>query len=166
MIPLTYDTDLFYRINTFPIEVPPLRARGKDIQLLAQHFVKLHSERLGREVSAISAHMMRQLREYPWPGNVRELEGVIQRAIISSTGPVLDLADRLQKPVSSFDDGTPRILSHSIAELKSVERDHILSVLKEADWKISGSNGAASKLGIPPSTLRSKMKKLSIARPV
>ena len=107
--------------------------------------------------------MMRQLRDYDWPGNVRELEGVIQRAIISSTGPILDLADRLQAP--GVDNPTPRVLSHSIAELKSVERDHILSVLDEADWKISGTDGAASRLGIPPSTLRSKMKKLSIQRP-
>ena len=160
-----FRSDLFYRINTFPIEVPPLRARGKDIQLLAQHFVKVHSERLGRDVSAISAHMMRQLRDYAWPGNVRELEGVLQRAIISSTGPVLDLADRLQTPKPGFDDGTPRVLSHSIAELKSVERDHILSVLEDSDWKISGTDGAASRLGMPPSTLRSKMKKLSIQRP-
>ena len=160
-----FRSDLFYRINTFPIEVPPLRARSKDIELLAQHFAQVHGQRLGREVRAISAHMMRQLREYSWPGNVRELEGVIQRAIISSTGPVIDLADKLQLPLATRDDGMPRVLSHSIAELKSVERDHILSVLEESDWKISGTDGAASRLGVPPSTLRSKMKKLSIDRP-
>ena len=160
-----FRSDLFYRINTFPIEVPPLRVRSKDIELLAQHFAQVHGQRLGREVRAISAHMMRQLREYSWPGNVRELEGVIQRAIISSTGPVIDLADKLQLPLATRDDGMPRVLSHSIAELKSVERDHILSVLEDSDWKISGTDGAASRLGIPPSTLRSKMKKLSIDRP-
>ena len=78
---------------------------------------------------------------------------------------MIDLADKLQLPLATRDDGMPRVLSHSIAELKSVERDHILSVLEESDWKISGTDGAASRLGVPPSTLRSKMKKLSIDRP-
>ena len=156
-----FRSDLFYRINTFPIEMPPLRERGDDIQLLAEHFVKVHSQSLGREVSGISAGMMRQLREYSWPGNIRELDGVIQRALISSQADILELAD----PLESGTAGEPRVISSTISDLRLVERDHILSVLDETNWKISGESGAASRLGVPPSTLRSKMKKLSIVRP-
>ncbi|MEM8814802.1 MAG: sigma 54-interacting transcriptional regulator [Pseudomonadota bacterium] len=152
-----FRSDLYYRINTFPIELPPLRERGDDVQLLAEHFVRIHSQRLERDVSAISARMMRELRSYDWPGNIRELEGVIQRALIASTGPVLDLAD----PISP----EPELLLSASPELKSVEREHILKVLEDTGWKISGGAGAAAKLGVPPSTLRSKMKKLSISRP-
>jgi len=156
----TFRSDLYYRINTFPIEMPALRDRGNDVQMLAEHFVKLHSQRLGREVREISSEMMHQLRHYPWPGNVRELEGIVQRALISSQGPVLKLAEPL---ISDSD--SPQIIGSTVANLKRFERDHILSVLEEANWKISGQKGAATKLGIPPSTLRSKMKKLSIERP-
>ena len=158
-----FRSDLFYRINTFPIMLPPLRDRGEDIDLLAQHFVNLHAKRLGRDVQEISAEMMRQLRSYSWPGNIRELDGIIQRALISNSGPVVDLVEPLIS--NEMDDGTPRIISSTIADLKLVERDHIVTVLDETRWKISGEKGAASKLGIPPSTLRSKMKKLGIVRP-
>ena len=158
-----FRSDLFYRINTFPIELPPLRDRGDDIDLLAHHFVKLHAKRLGRDVQEISSEMMRQLRAYSWPGNIRELDGIIQRALISNSGPVVNLVEPL---VSGIDDReTPRIISSTIADLKLVEREHIVAVLDQARWKISGDKGAATKLGIPPSTLRSKMKKLGIVRP-
>ena len=160
-----FRSDLFYRINTFPIEMPPLRERGDDIQLLAEHFVKTHSQNLGREVSAISAEMMRQLCEYSWPGNIRELDGVIQRALISSSTPVLQLANPLGKADVDFAGTGPRVIGTSIADLRLVERNHILAILDETNWKISGQSGAASKLGLPPSTLRSKMKSLSIVRP-
>lgn len=156
----SFRSDLYYRINTFPIMLPSLRERGDDIQLLAEHFVHLHSPRLGREIEEISAEMIRQLREYSWPGNVRELEGIVQRALISSQGPVLTLAEPLIKEAEPA-----RIIGTTIADLKLVERDHIVSVLEATNWKISGHSGAASQLGIPPSTLRSKMKKLSIERP-
>lgn len=157
----SFRSDLYYRINTFPIDMPALRERGDDIQLLAEHFVKTHSQRLAREITEISAEMMRQLRLYPWPGNVRELEGIVQRALISSRGPVL----RLAEPLIVDKDPVHRIIGTTIADLKIVERDHILSVLDETDWRISGQLGAAAQLGIPPSTLRSKMKKLAIERP-
>lgn len=160
-----FRSDLFYRINTFPIEIPPLRERGDDVQLLAEYFVAVHSKNLGREVSAISAAMMHRLREYAWPGNVRELESVIQRALISSTGPVLELPATLIRPRPPVEVDEPRVLSTSIADLRVVEREHILAVLESANWKISGDSGAAAQLGIPPSTLRSKMKKLDIVRP-
>ncbi len=161
-----FRSDLFYRINTFPIELPPLRDRGDDIQLLAEHFVAVHSKTLGREISAISADMMQRLRNYSWPGNVRELESVIQRALISSNGPVLELPPALMRTeFDNGDDDYPRVLNVSTADLRVVERDHIIAVLESTDWKISGDQGAAAVLGIPPSTLRSKMKKLEIARP-
>ena len=160
-----FRSDLFYRINTFPIELPSLRERAGDIQLLAEYFVKLHAQQLGRDVTAISARMMRQLRDYSWPGNVRELEGVIQRAIISSSQPVLELADPLGGP-AIIERGYSRAVAPSgLDDLKDVEREHILSVLEDTGWKISGKQGAAFRLGIPPSTLRSKMKKLMIERP-
>jgi len=152
-----FRSDLYYRINTFPIELPPLRERGDDVQLLAEHFVRIHSQRLNRDVSAISAHMMRELRRYHWPGNIRELEGVIQRALIASAGSVLDLADPISPEAESLSSTSP--------DLKSVEREHIVKVLNDAGWKIAGASGAAAKLGVPPSTLRSKMKKLAISRP-
>ncbi|MGB5722605.1 MAG: sigma 54-interacting transcriptional regulator [Woeseiaceae bacterium] len=157
-----FRSDLFYRINTFPISLPALRDRGDDVDLLAQHFIRMHAPRLGRDVSEISADMMQQLRQYSWPGNVRELEGVIQRALISSTGPVLNLAVPLAaKP----DKDVQPPLAAPVSDLKLIEREHIVAVLEDAKWKISGGAGAAAKLGIPPSTLRSKMKKLSIMRP-
>jgi transcriptional regulator with GAF, ATPase, and Fis domain len=155
-----FRSDLYYRINTFPILLPALRDRGDDIELLAQHFVRMHAPRLGREVTEISADMMRQLNRYAWPGNVRELEGVVQRALISSTGPVLNLA----APLLS-DEKVEEMASFPVSDLKLIEREHIVAVLEDARWKISGSAGAAARLGIPPSTLRSKMKKLSIVRP-
>ena len=155
-----FRSDLYYRINTFPIHMPPLRERGDDINLLAQHFVAIHAPRIGRDVDQISAEMMDQLRRYEWPGNVRELEGIVQRALISSDGPVLNLAAPLVQGSSKDVDG-----SASSSELKLIEREHIVAILEDTKWKISGNSGAAAKLGIPPSTLRSKMKKLSITRP-
>jgi len=160
-----FRSDLFYRINTFPIELPALRDRGDDIRLLAEYFARQHAQRLGREVSAISAEMMRQLEAYDWPGNVRELEGVIQRALISTAGPVLELGQSLSSRQATNVVIETLTEAKKSPDLKSVEREHIVAVLDEAGWKISGSAGAAAKLGIPPSTLRSKMKKLEIARP-
>ncbi len=155
-----FRSDLYYRINTFPIMLPALRDRGDDIELLAQHFVRMHAPRLGRDVNEISAQMMNQLNRYAWPGNVRELEGVVQRALISSTGPVLNLAAPLVSGES-----VKELVNVPVSDLRLIEREHIVAVLEDAKWKISGSAGAAARLGIPPSTLRSKMKKLSIIRP-
>jgi len=154
-----FRSDLYYRINTFPIELPALRERGDDIRLLAEHFAKMHAQRLGRDISQISANMMRQLENYHWPGNVRELEGVIQRALISSSGTVLELG----QPLAGHSD---LILAEPGSHnLSAVERDHITTILEECGWKIAGKTGAAAALDVPPSTLRSKMKKLGIQRP-
>jgi transcriptional regulator of acetoin/glycerol metabolism len=108
---------------------------------------------------------MRQMREYDWPGNIRELEGVIQRAIISSSGPVLELADSLRRRQREEGAPLPRVLSSSISGLRKIERDHIVATLHDASWRIAGPRGAAARLGLPASTLRSKMKKLGIERP-
>ncbi|MGI9237311.1 MAG: sigma 54-interacting transcriptional regulator [Woeseiaceae bacterium] len=155
-----FRSDLYYRVNTFPITLPALRDRGDDIELLAQHFVRMHAPRLGRDVNEISSEMMKQFRQYSWPGNVRELEGIVQRALISSSGPILNLAAPL---ISASGSELPA--QAPVSDLKLIEREHIVAVLEDARWKISGSAGAAAKLGIPPSTLRSKMKKLAIMRP-
>ena len=157
-----FRSDLYYRINTFPIELPALRDRGDDIQLLAEYFVNIHAPRLGREVNEISAEMMNQLHRYRWPGNVRELEGIVQRALISSSGPILNLAEPLVVDAQDEEQSTESL---AVSDLKLIEREHIVAVLEDSSWKISGESGAAAKLGIPPSTLRSKMKKLSIVRP-
>ncbi|MEM6511601.1 MAG: sigma 54-interacting transcriptional regulator [Pseudomonadota bacterium] len=157
----TFRSDLYYRVNTFPISVPPLRERNGDIDLLAQHFVGVYGGRMGRDFRGISSSMMQQLREYEWPGNVRELEGVIQRAAIATDGEVLELPD----PLVVHSDADTKVVSTTIADLKLVEREHIISVLEDTAWRISGPNGAATRLGLPPSTLRSKMKKLDIVKP-
>jgi len=165
-----FRSDLFYRINNFPIRLPPLRHRKGDIPLLAEHFVRKHADRLGKKIEAISAKMIKELTEYPWPGNVRELESVIERAMISSTDEsVLELAVPLQKvskppvdPFASDSDLSPS--GNRRVDLSTAERIHILNVLKETNWRISGDDGAAAILGLPPSTLRSKMKRLGIQR--
>lgn len=155
-----FRADLLYRINTFPIELPALRDRGDDIRLLAEYFTQLHAKRLGREVTQISAEMIRELEGYDWPGNVRELEGVIERALISCQGPILELG----RPLTTNANGSPAS-GAAAPDLRSVEREHIAAVLEVTNWKISGDAGAAAKLGVPPSTLRSKMKKLGVQRP-
>lgn len=159
-----FRADLYYRINTFPIYLPKLIEREGDIPILAEHIVKKQAALLGKDVSAISATMMEHLQTYSWPGNIRELESVIQRALISSDGPVLESSEPVatltkeEKPVSSS-------ARSGAVDLSAAERLHIEEVLGQARWVIGGAEGAAQKLGIPPSTLRSKMKKLGIHRP-
>ena len=153
--------DLYYRINSFPIELPPLRARSSDIPLLAEHFVRKHAGRLNKTVTAISASMISELNSYTWPGNIRELESVIVRALISAgDNSVLRLPEplRTQDPLTSTSNG------NGSSGPQYEERSHIVAVLESAGWKISGPDGAAEKLGLAPSTLRSRMKKLGISR--
>ncbi len=158
-----FRADLFYRINTFPIELPPLRDRHGDIPLLAKHFIDTHGPQLGKDVNGISQSMLDQLEAYTWPGNVRELEGVIQRALITADGPLLRLEEPLDKGVRSSDAGSTTPVENPV-DLRSAEKVHIETVLDQAGWKIAGENGAASRLGMPPSTLRSRMKRLGITR--
>ena len=149
--------DLYYRLNVFPITVPPLRQRKEDIPLLVQFFVEKYSRKLGRQITSIQKKTMKVLQDYSWPGNIRELESVIERAIIMCPGPVLQLADELEILVPP--------LSSSLKTLGETERDQILKTLSETQWRIEGKDGAAAILGLHPSTLRAKMQRLGIRRP-
>jgi transcriptional regulator with GAF, ATPase, and Fis domain len=150
--------DLWYRLNVFPITIPPLRRRKDDIPLLVNHFVEKIGKRIGNEITKISKKALNELMAYDWPGNVRELEHVLERSIILSKGKILHLSEQL---VGSKDktDGT------DIRPLASIERDHILRTLKKTKWVIEGPKGAASVLEIHPNTLRYRMQKLGLRRP-
>jgi len=149
--------DLYYRLNVFPLTVPPLRQRKEDIPLLVQVFTERYARELGKEITAIPKETMKALQDYDWPGNVRELENVIERAVILCQGPVLQLADKLENPTVS--------LSSGLRTLEEMEREQILKALSETGWRINGKNGAATILGLHPSTLRARMQKLGIRRP-
>ncbi len=149
--------DLYYRLNVFPITVPPLRQRTEDIPLLAHAFVERYSKKLGKQITSIQKETMKALQNYPWPGNVRELENVIERAAILCPGPALQLADKLEISCLPF--------SSTVKTLEETERNQILKTLSETRWRIEGKDGAAAILGIHPSTLRARMHKLGISRP-
>ncbi len=158
-----FRADLYYRLNVFPIWVPPLRERKEDIHLLVKHFSRKHARRVGREIESISKRMMDRLVDHSWPGNLRELENTVERALIYSTGPVLDLEQPSVGPAGPPSRPRTAAVPRSMS-LRDVERKHIKSVLEEAGWTIEGKRGAASRLGMPPSSLRSKMKNLRIER--
>ncbi len=140
----------------FPITVPPLRERKPDIALLTANFLRKAARNLGRNFDGISEQALVELDKYSWPGNVRELQNVIERAAILSPGPFLELDGALEASSGNEDGDRDR--------LEYVEREHILKILDASDWVIEGGNGAASKLGLNPSTLRSRMRKLGINR--
>ena len=146
--------DLWYRLNIFPITVPPLRERMEDIALLVDFFVGKISKRLGKSIESIPTSVMNALQEYQWPGNVRELENVLERAVINSSGPKLRLVDELKKPTKD--------LAATQKTLEEVERDHIIRILEQTNWKVSGKDGAAEILGLNRSTLRARIRKLGI----
>ncbi|MHB8139587.1 MAG: sigma 54-interacting transcriptional regulator [Smithellaceae bacterium] len=150
--------DLYYRLNVFPITVPPLRQRKDDIPLMVQAFVERYSRKLGKRITTISNDTLAELQDYVWPGNVRELESVIERAVILCEGPVLHLADKLV--ISS-----PSI-SSAMRTLEETERNQMLKILSETKWRIEGKDGAAAILGLNASTLRARMHKLGIVRPL
>jgi formate hydrogenlyase transcriptional activator len=147
--------DLFYRLNVFPIVIPPLRERREDIPLLVWAFVEEFSQSMGKSIKNIPKKIMDELQGYNWPGNVRELKNVIERGMIMSNGSTLRLEQQQAE-------AAPAIKNMSIED---VEREHIKEVLNSTGWRVSGKNGAAKILGLKDSTLRSRMKKLSIARP-
>lgn len=159
-----FRADLYYRIGNFPIEVPSLSERKDDIPLLAEHFVRKLAPELGKNIKAISTGMLSYLQDRSWSGNVRELEGFIQHALITSEGDVLTLGVRNGKPARKPVNRKGQN-NDAKATLSSIEHDHIKSVLNQTDWLISGKKGAAKILGVPPSTLRSRMKKLGIEHP-
>jgi formate hydrogenlyase transcriptional activator len=148
--------DLYYRLNVFPITVPPLRQRKGDIPLMVQAFIGRYSKKLGKQITSIQKETMNTLQEYPWPGNVRELESIIERAVILCPGPVLQIADKLE--ISS----PP--MSSAIRTLEEMERNQIHKILSETRWRIEGKDGAAAILGLHPSTLRARMHKFGILR--
>ncbi len=154
-----FRADLYYRINSFPIHVPPLRERKSDIPLLAEHLARKHARKLGKKISSISRETLEFLSAQDWPGNVRELEGTILRALISETSPVLELPGG-----QGNGDGSARHQA-SAQNLEEAQRSHILSVLTSTGWVIEGKRGAAAVLGLAPSSLRSRMKRLGIRRP-
>jgi PAS domain S-box-containing protein len=185
----TFREDLFYRLNVFPIHLPPLRERRDDIPLLVHFLVNKFARRIGKRLDGVSQATMQRLQEYPWPGNVRELENVLERAVILATGSMLEIAADLLPSGGLKDEGrrmnertcaepdsaisspliphplSPIPLARNGAEtLESVERDHILSILQQTNWVINGPRGAAKILGLHPNTLRNRMKKLGVTR--
>jgi transcriptional regulator with GAF, ATPase, and Fis domain len=152
--------DLYYRLSVFPIAVPTLRERRRDIAPLVRHLVRRFGQALGKPVDVVPGEVMQVLESYDWPGNVRELENVIQRAVILSTGSKLSLAEAWWPMLETIPSGSPETTS-----LRDMERGHIQRVLQAVGWRIEGNGGAADLLGMKPSTLRSRMGKLKITRP-
>ena len=150
----TFREDLWYRLNVYPITMPPLRQRKDDIPLLVEHFVNNYARKFGKTISSVSPRTMQSLQAHSWPGNIRELANAIERAVIHSQGSVLQVTDRFEAAVQS----TPR------QTLEEVERDYIIHTLEETGWRIEGQYGAARILGLNPSTLRTRMLKLGIQR--
>ena len=149
--------DLWYRLNIFPITMPPLRDRLDDIPFLVDFYVKKICKRMGKSIEIIPRSVMNALQNYQWPGNVRELENVLERAVINSSGPKLRLVDELKT--------RQKDLSTTQKTLEAVEREHIVGILEQTHWKVSGKNGAADILGLNRSTLRARMRKLGILKP-
>jgi formate hydrogenlyase transcriptional activator len=155
-----FRSDLYYRLNVFPIEVPPLRERAEDVPLLVRHFVRHYARSMGKVIETIPSQTMEALVAYAWPGNVRELQNLIERAVLLSPGPVLQVPlQYLRNPAAQ---GPEKGRSRTLAD---AEREHILATLKETEWVLSGPNGAATRLGINRSTLQMRMRKLGIVRP-
>ena len=159
--------DLFYRLNVFPLVNPPLRERREDIRMLVTHFVNKFSKKHGKKLAPPSQSTFTRLMEYRWPGNVRELENAIERAAILSQGKVLEVPQHLFESIS-IPTSTPAppesVPSKSLQSLEDVERDHILTVLENTNWRVSGEGGAAHVLGLNRTTLEARMKKLGISR--
>ena len=150
--------DLWYRLNVFPITVPPLRLRMEDVPLLVDHFVRMFSKKVGKPITSISPGVMRPLQSYSWPGNIRELCNVIERAVVSSHGSVLRWSETLETTLQE---------DHTTADLRTLEqvdREYIIRILEQVAWRIEGPTGAARVLGLNPSTLRTRMARLGIQR--
>jgi formate hydrogenlyase transcriptional activator len=155
-----FRSDLFYRLNVFPIQVPPLRERTEDIPFLVRHFAQHFARNMTRQIDTIPSQTMNALVRYPWPGNIRELQNVIERAVILSEGPVLKVPLTDLRPRTAESAST-----NGAATLEEVERRHILSVLEQTNWVFAGPYGAAARLGIKRPTLQFRMRKLGISRP-
>jgi formate hydrogenlyase transcriptional activator len=168
-----FRSDLYYRLNVFPVRVPSLRERPEDIPLLVRHFVQQFSRRISKVIDTIPSDTMTTLVKYPWPGNIRELQNVIERAVILTKGPVLTVpSDDLRVPNTvsitpvtapmnhaAGTNGSPRNMR---AVLDDAERQQIMAMLEQTNWTVAGPNGAAARLGMKRSTLQSRMQKLGI----
>jgi formate hydrogenlyase transcriptional activator len=152
-----FRSDLYYRLNVFPIPLPPLRARRADIPALVEHFVEIYARRMGKQIEQISLETMSELTTYSWPGNIRELQNFIERSVILSSENVL------KPPLSSLR-AAAAMQSEGPVTLEEVERDHIRKTLEQTHWVVAGPNGAAARLGIKRSTLYFRMQKLGISR--
>ena len=148
--------DLYYRINVFPIALPPLRRRTQDIPMLVAHFVRKYSERMAKRIGKITSAAMDELVRYPWPGNVRELQNFIERGVILTKGEVLQLS---ALPSTSM-------LGTGPVTLEDAERSHILNALEESNWVVGGAAGAAARLGVKRTTLISKMRRRGVSRAI
>ena len=155
-----FRSDLYYRLNVFPLTLPPLRERQDDIPRLVRHFTQHFARRMGRWIDTVSASVMEALVRYHWPGNVRELQNVIERAVILSRGPTLQI------PLNEFEPSAMAVPPQPFRAVKMVdtEREHILAALRNTGWRVGGPRGAASQLGMKRTTLQKKMKKLGLSR--
>jgi formate hydrogenlyase transcriptional activator len=152
-----FRSDLYYRLNVFPIPLPALRERREDIPMLVKHFVEIYARKMGRQIEQISPETISELTSYAWPGNIRELQNFIERSVILSSGNIL------RAPLSSLKAvGAPE--SQGAVTLEEAERDHIRKTLEQTRWVVAGPNGAAARLGIKRSTLYFRMQKLGISR--
>src|SRR5262249_54421019 len=154
----TFREDLYYRLNVFPIHLPPLRDRAGDIPMLVHFLVNKMAMRIGKRIDNVSQMAMERLLAYPWPGNVRELENLLERAVILANSATLEIEPQLLALQPQDETQSPS------STLEQVEREHIQAVLKQTDGVIEGDRGAAKVLGLHPNTLRSRMKKLGISR--
>ncbi len=169
-----FRSDLFYRLNVFPVRVPSLRERPEDIPLLVRHFAEQCARRMNKKIETISSETLKQMRQYHWPGNIRELQNVIERAVILSAGPVLNvpLSEIQSRPLQAASDGNESRDKKGNASagkdirnvLEETERKHILNVLSQTNWVVAGPNGAAIRLGMKRSTLQLRMRKLGLSR--
>jgi formate hydrogenlyase transcriptional activator len=154
-----FRSDLFFRLNVFPIQVPALRERTEDIPLLAEHFLKEYSRRMDKQIDTIPQSTVERLKQHPWPGNVRELQNFIERAVILTTGSILNA------PLGDLKTSANAGLVPAVT-LREAESSHILKILRETNWVLGGPRGAALRLGLKRTTLVSKMRKLGLSRPV
>jgi PAS domain S-box-containing protein len=157
----SFREDLWYRLNVFPITMPPLRQRTEDIPLLVEHFVNRFSKRMGKQITEVAPATLHALRNYSWPGNVRELANVIERAVINNAGPVLHILNISEALQAEHVEEK----AASNKTLEEMEREYIIAVLGSTGWRIEGPHGAAGVLGLHPSTLRTRMAKLKIQKP-
>ena len=155
-----FRSDLFYRLNVFPVTLPSLRQRKEDLPLLVPHFIDRFSRNTGKKITGVSSRAMKEIMAYQWPGNIRELEHLIERLVLLAEGPIIKST---HLPLFESFEATPEPpADRGVQTITEMEKDHIVRVLEQCNWKVSGIGGAAEVLQIPNTTLHSKMKKLGI----